>query len=87
MTEKSIKEVSAPYTVNVEDEAVGRETIIIRRNGEPVAVVVPFADYQAWTLRCAFISGRGFRARTGGVPTLVTRLASRSSQRVGGHCR
>jgi hypothetical protein len=51
MTEKVVKEVSAPYLVNVEDEAIGRETIIIRRNGEPVAVVVPFADYQALTLR------------------------------------
>ncbi len=49
MTEKTFKEVSTPYLVNADDEAIGRETIIIRRNGEPVAVVVPFADYQAWT--------------------------------------
>ena len=51
MTEKVVKEVSTPYLVNIEDEAIGRETIIIRRNGEPVAVVVPFADYEALTLR------------------------------------
>ena len=47
MTMHTIKEVSVPYTVNAEDEAVGRDTIVIRRNGEPVAVVIPFAEYQA----------------------------------------
>ena len=47
MATHTLKEVSVPYTVNAEDEAVGRDTIVIRRNGEPVAVVVPFAEYQA----------------------------------------
>ena len=47
MATRTLKEVSAPYTVNAEDEAIGRDTIIIRRNGEPVAVVIPFAEYQA----------------------------------------
>ena len=41
-----IKEVSMPYIVNPDDEAVGRETVIIRRNGEPVAAIVPYAEYQ-----------------------------------------
>ena len=47
MAARTLKEVSMPYLVNAEDEAVGRDTIVIRRNGEPVAVVVPFAEYQA----------------------------------------
>jgi hypothetical protein len=47
MATHTLKEVSTPYTVSAEDEAVGRDTIVIRRNGEPVAVVIPFADYQA----------------------------------------
>jgi len=47
MTTHTFKEVSVPYLVNAEDEAVGRDTILIRRNGEPVAVVIPFAEYQA----------------------------------------
>ena len=51
MPARTLKEVSTHYTVNLEDEAIGRDTVIIRRHGEPVAVVVPFADYQAWTLR------------------------------------
>ncbi len=42
-----LREVNAPYTVNADDEAIGRETIIIRRNGVPVAALVPFAEYQA----------------------------------------
>jgi hypothetical protein len=47
MSTHTLKEVSVPYTVNAEDEAIGRDTIVIRRNGEPVAVVIPFAEYQA----------------------------------------
>jgi hypothetical protein len=47
MATHTLREVSVPYTVNADDEAVGRDTIVIRRNGEPVAVVIPFADYQA----------------------------------------
>ena len=31
MPTRTLKEVSAPYTVNLEDEAVGRDTVIIRR--------------------------------------------------------
>ncbi len=46
MTPHTLKEVNAPYTVDAEDEAIGRETIIIRRNDEPIAVVLPFAEYQ-----------------------------------------
>jgi hypothetical protein len=46
MTTHTLKEVSMPYLVNAEDEAIGRDTIVIRRNGTPVAVVIPFAEYQ-----------------------------------------
>jgi len=48
MTTHGLREVNAPYTVNPDDEAIGRETIIIWRNGEPVAAVVPYAEYQQW---------------------------------------
>jgi hypothetical protein len=41
-----IREVQAPYTVNLDDEAVGRETIILQRDGKPVAAVVPYAEYE-----------------------------------------
>jgi len=44
---RMLKEIFVPYTVNAEDEAIGRDTLVIRRNGEPVAVVFPFAEYQA----------------------------------------
>jgi len=41
MPEQILREVTTPYTVNPDDEAIGRETIIIRRDGEPVAAIVP----------------------------------------------
>ncbi len=46
MPEQILREVNAPYMVNPDDETVGRETIIIRRNGEPVAAVVPLINGQ-----------------------------------------
>jgi len=45
MAPRTIKEVNAPYIVDAEDKSIGRETIIIRHDGEPVAVIVPYADY------------------------------------------
>ncbi len=45
MAPRILKEVNAPYTVNPEDETIGRETVIIRRNGEPVAVLMPYTEY------------------------------------------
>lgn len=49
MTARILKEVNAPYTINTEDEAVGRDTIIVRREGKPIAVVLPYAEYEALT--------------------------------------
>ena len=45
MAPRTIKEVNAPYIVDAEDKSIGRETIIIRHNGEPVAVILPYAAY------------------------------------------
>jgi len=46
MADRALKEVNAPYTVNADDEAIGRQTIIIRRNDKPIAVVLPYAEYE-----------------------------------------
>ena len=46
MTARTVKEVSTPYTVNPEDEAIGRDTVIIRRNGAPLAVILPYTEYE-----------------------------------------
>jgi hypothetical protein len=46
MTTHTLKDVSVPYTVNAEDEAIGRDTIVIRRNDQPIAVVLPYAEYE-----------------------------------------
>jgi hypothetical protein len=41
MGTRSLREVNTPYTVSTEDEAIGRDTIIVRRDGKPIAVVLP----------------------------------------------
>ena len=41
-----LREVNTPYTVNADDSSAERDTIIIRRNGEPVWAVVPYTEYQ-----------------------------------------
>jgi hypothetical protein len=46
MTPRTLREVNVPYTVKAEDESIGRETVIVHRDGKPVAVVLPFADYE-----------------------------------------
>lgn len=42
----TLREVNTPYTVNADDSLTERDTIIIRRNGEPMWAVVPYSDYQ-----------------------------------------
>jgi len=49
MTKPLIREVQTPYTINPADEAIGRDTIIIRRDHQPIAVVLPYAEYQTLT--------------------------------------
>jgi hypothetical protein len=45
MAKRVLKEVSAPYTVNVNDETIGHEPVVISRDGEPFVVVLPYAEY------------------------------------------
>jgi hypothetical protein len=47
MTAKTLREISAPYLVGADDQALGVETIVIQRDGRPIAVVVPYAEYAA----------------------------------------
>ena len=48
MAKKMIREVKTPYVVDPGDESIGRDTIIIQHDGEPVAVIVPYAEYKSW---------------------------------------
>jgi hypothetical protein len=43
-----LKEAQAPYTLSLEADMLGRETVILEREGRPVAAVVPFAEYEAF---------------------------------------
>jgi hypothetical protein len=62
-----IREVQAPYIVNLDDEAVGRETIILQRDGVPVAVVVPYDKYQQLLVF--------YSIHTGGIKKVTSTLA------------
>jgi hypothetical protein len=43
-----LKEAQAPYTLSLEADTLGQETVILEREGRPVAAVVPFAEYEAF---------------------------------------
>jgi len=42
----SLKESQAPYSLALDEEQLGAEPAIIERDGQPVAVLVPFHEYQ-----------------------------------------
>jgi hypothetical protein len=44
----TLKESHAPYTLTIEEEALSREPFILERDGEPVAAVIPMAEYEAF---------------------------------------
>ena len=43
-----LKEAQSPYTLSLGEATLGQETVILEREGRPVAVVVPFAEYEAF---------------------------------------
>jgi antitoxin (DNA-binding transcriptional repressor) of toxin-antitoxin stability system len=43
-----LKEAQALYTLSLEADTLGQETVILEREGRPVAAVVPFAEYEAF---------------------------------------
>lgn len=45
-----LKEAQAPYTVSLDEATLGQETVILEREGRSVAAVVPFAEYEAFTV-------------------------------------
>jgi hypothetical protein len=51
MASQVIKEVNAPYTISPDDQAIGQDTIVIQRNGKPIAVVIPYDEYARWIAR------------------------------------
>ncbi|HID87820.1 MAG TPA: hypothetical protein EYP55_10670 [Anaerolineae bacterium] len=42
----SLKETKAPYSLSFDEGQLGEETVIIERDGQPVAALVPFHEYQ-----------------------------------------
>jgi PHD/YefM family antitoxin component YafN of YafNO toxin-antitoxin module len=43
-----LRESQAPYTLAIDDETMNQEPVILERDGRPVAVLVPLAEYEAF---------------------------------------
>lgn len=48
MKKVELRESRAPYTVPIDDETFGHEPVILERNGQPVAALIPIAEYRAF---------------------------------------
>jgi PHD/YefM family antitoxin component YafN of YafNO toxin-antitoxin module len=48
MKQVTLRESQAPYTLSVDEETLAHEPVILQKNGQAVAVIIPFADYKAF---------------------------------------
>ncbi|MFQ5340060.1 MAG: type II toxin-antitoxin system Phd/YefM family antitoxin [Anaerolineae bacterium] len=48
MREISLKEAQAEYGLLADESVPDQEPVLLRRNGEPVAAIVPIAEYEAF---------------------------------------
>ncbi|MEW5989602.1 MAG: hypothetical protein AB1791_23485 [Chloroflexota bacterium] len=48
MIEMILKESELPYTVTADNQLLAQEPVLLQRNGRPVAVLIPFAQYEAF---------------------------------------
>ena len=59
-----LKEAQAPYILSLEEATLSQETVILEREGRPVAVVVPFGEYEAFAAwRQQQMEGESWRAQ------------------------
>lgn len=42
-----LREAQGPYKLAIDDETLAHEPVVLERDGEPVAVIVPMAEYEA----------------------------------------
>ena len=47
MKKMALREAQGVYELTIDDEALAHEKIVLERDGEPVAVVVPIGEYEA----------------------------------------
>jgi len=48
MKKMMLREVQAPYTLTVDEKTWTHEPVILERDGQPVAALVPIAEYNAF---------------------------------------
>lgn len=48
MKQVTLHETKSPYTLSVDDETLAHESVVLEKNGQPVAVIVPFGEYEAF---------------------------------------
>ena len=48
MRRVALKESQAPYTLTIGEEVLSEEPLILERDGEAVAAVIPMAEYEAF---------------------------------------
>lgn len=53
----TLRESSAPYTLTVDNDFFGQEPVILQRDGRPVVVIIPIAEYEALRARPAMQQG------------------------------
>ncbi|MFQ5859100.1 MAG: type II toxin-antitoxin system prevent-host-death family antitoxin [Anaerolineae bacterium] len=46
-----LRETQGPYRLAIDDEALAHEPVILERDGRPLAVIVPIAEYEALRTR------------------------------------
>ncbi len=44
----TLREAQAPYTVTVDEQALQSEGSVLEQNGQPVAILLPISEYEAY---------------------------------------
>jgi hypothetical protein len=48
MKKVNLREINIPYAVTVADTIAANESVILERNGQPIAALIPIAEYEAF---------------------------------------
>lgn len=46
MKRVQLREAQAPYNLDIDEEVLAHERIVLEQDGKPIAVIIPFAEYE-----------------------------------------